>query len=151
MTKFNILLSEDDPDDLFIFEKAIGEILPEIKIKHVYTGQQTVAHLLAGIFMGDEYTQLPDIILADLNSPFFVLETIREIRIYQQFDHIPIYIFSNDETQETLRLSLEAGATAFYKKPRSFNELNSIMRSIIPRHRPSTIAKTVGKTGHASQ
>jgi CheY-like chemotaxis protein len=146
MTKFNILLSEDDPDDLFIFEKVIGEMRPDINIQHTYTGQQTVARLLGGMLCAGKTVQLPCMLIADLNSPFFVVDTIREIRIYQEFDHIPIYIFSTDETEETRQLSLEAGASGFFKKPRSFSELSRIMRTVIPSDPPLETAKTAEET-----
>jgi CheY-like chemotaxis protein len=130
--ELSILISEDDPDDQYLFKSACHEVATKVKIYNVLTGRQLVQNLLEIAVSGrDKGIELPSLIIADLKKPFFELEIIKEIRLYTQFKSIPIYIFSMDGSEALQVKSLAAGAAGFYKKPSTYFDLKTIMRSII--------------------
>jgi two-component system, response regulator len=127
-----VLISEDDPDDQYLFRSAFLEIDKQLKVRNVLTGRQLIDFLLqTSVFAEDQNRQLPRFIVADLKRPFFELEIIREIRIYTQFRLIPIFLFSMDNSIALRTQALNLGVTAFYKKPSTYSDLKNIAREII--------------------
>lgn len=130
---FSILIAEDNPDDYFLFQMAIIETNESIRIYHVYNGAQLMEFLLKE----DPYKKLrshatPDLIITDLKMPFVDgLQVVKRIRDLDQFKHLPVYLFSSNDSEENRDKAEETGATQFYKKPHTFAELQSIITEIL--------------------
>ncbi len=130
--ELSILISEDDPDDQYLFKSACHDVAASARTQIVLTGRHLIQSLLEIAVTGSERgLELPSLIIADLKRPFFGLEIIKEIRVYSQFKNIPIYIFSMDGSELLHQKSIEAGAAGFFKKPSTYFDLKTIMRSII--------------------
>lgn len=142
--KFSILISEDDPDFQFLFEVAISEIDPLIKMNMVYTGQQMLQFLLQSELEDDtQNPDLPDIIMADLKSPFFTPADVKEIRIYKQFNKIPICLFVTDPSEITKTQEVGFANTQVFNKPYTFHDLKTIVHKIIQQNTKSKVDKNL--------
>ena len=127
-----VLISEDDPDDLYLFRSAVMDADRCLEVHNVLTGRQLVQFLLqTAVFVDQKTLQLPRFIIADLNRPFFELDIIREIRVYTQFRAIPIFVFSMENSDHVREKAMEAGATGFFKKPYTYVDLRRIVHEIV--------------------
>lgn len=127
----NVIISEDDPDDQYLFRSALSEAGPGLSVQFVLTGDQLIRQLLRDVLSRGGSLGKPDLIIADLKKPFFWFDSLREIRIYTQFSEIPVHLFSMSGTPELEQAALNHGATGFYQKPYTFNELRKIVRDIV--------------------
>lgn len=87
---------------------------------------------LAGI---DAFNQeRPDLIISDIVMPNLNgLELIRKIRLTEGDNNIPIIILSAKATPEDQQKGMDAGATAYLKKPCKSVELTDTVRLLLNR------------------
>jgi CheY-like chemotaxis protein len=137
--KLSILIAEDNPDDFFLFQMAIIEADESIHIYHVNNGAQLIEFL-----MKDDISKklrshaVPDLIITDLKMPFLDgLEVIRKVKSHKEFENIPIYLFSSNDSDANKEKAKEVGASAFYKKPHTFRELQATIKKILKQHNAS--------------
>jgi DNA-binding response OmpR family regulator len=77
---------------------------------------------------------LPDLIIADLNTPRFSgLELIEQIKISDFFNSIPIIVLSGEESTARRIECLNAGADDFIVKPFNPAELDARIKVILRR------------------
>lgn len=97
-------------EDSKLLHKMYGAILRQTEMLYALNGQEAL-QLLA---------QHPDIdlILLDINMPTMNgLEFLKEIRADAAFSQIPVVIISTETDEEDIVRGLQAGATAYIKKP----------------------------------
>jgi CheY-like chemotaxis protein len=131
--KFSILIGEDNPDDYFLMQLAIHEENEAINIYHAFNGKQ----LLEFIEKEDVYKKIsghdtPDLIITDLQMPFMNgLDVIKKIKDMKNMEGVPIYIFSNNDSETVRDKANKSGATRFYRKPHTFLDLKELVREIL--------------------
>ena len=77
---------------------------------------------------------LPDIIIADLNTPQMGgLQLIEQLKISGFFSAIPVIVLSGEESTETRIVCLDAGADDYIVKPFNPRELEARIRAILRR------------------
>ena len=77
---------------------------------------------------------LPDIIIADLNTPLMGgLQLIEQLKISGFFSAIPVIVLSGEESTETRIVCLDAGADDYVVKPFNPRELEARMKAILRR------------------
>ncbi|MEO7047617.1 MAG: response regulator [Ferruginibacter sp.] len=119
----HILIADDDQDDILLFENALEETCPDLKLTSANNGQ-TLLNLLKKI-------STPDAILLDLNMPKKNgKECLVEIRSNKEFNHVPIIILTTSANEADKAYCLSRGANQYYVKPSSFQGLKSIVQSI---------------------
>jgi two-component system response regulator len=135
--KFSILVAEDNPDDYFLLQMAIIEANEDIHIYHVYNGAQLMEFLLQeGVNKKLRHHANPDLIITDLKMPFVDgLQVVKKVRDLDQFKHIPVYLFSDNDSDSNKAKAVETGATRFYRKPHTFAQLQSIIREILKENK----------------
>jgi two-component system, response regulator len=70
MTSFTVLLAEDDPDDRFLMEQALGELRTGADLRIVEDGEELLHYLRREEKYGDPtFFPRPALILLDLNMP----------------------------------------------------------------------------------
>jgi DNA-binding response OmpR family regulator len=140
--KFSVLISEEDPDFQFLFKIAVNYIDPEIEINIVYTAEQVMDYLQKGDLQRELNRQsLPDVIIADLKTPFFEWNDVAEIRSLQQFKKTPLYVFVVDDTVFLRQKLLESGATDVFKRPDTFQDLRSILSGVLKKSKKPVVDK----------
>ena len=115
-----ILLADDDEDDRMLFEDALHQVRPDIKLLTAGAGAFLIKALREG--------PLPDIIFLDLNMPGKNgFECLRDIRKDDSYRHIPVIIFSTTAQTEAVDRTYELGANYFMRKPQSFPGLKKLI------------------------
>jgi DNA-binding response OmpR family regulator len=132
-----IFISEDDPDDQFIFRTAIREVNPTAQITFFFNSRDLIRHLIDS--NTDKPESNPDLIIGDLKIPFFDLRDIAEIRVHDDLHEIPVFVFAESFSDISNSAALELGATEFFHKPNSLHRLKDIMRSILDRKKPEPV------------
>ncbi|MBS1564501.1 MAG: response regulator [Bacteroidetes bacterium] len=121
----HICMADDDPDDYYLFETALKEVEPDVKLSWF----DSCDKLLACLHTGED---LPDIIVLDMNMPGntghqCLLTIKREARLL----HIPVFIYSTCGTQSTIKKAKECGASNYYVKPPSIQQIKEIIINIM--------------------
>lgn len=115
MKKYKIILVENDEDEqMFMREgfesSGLFEILTQVRNGDVLFE-----------YMREHSTQLPDIILSDLNMPGKNgMDIITEIRNTPAYQHLPVIITSTSSTKSIMEKCLAAGASDYVVKPDTF-------------------------------
>ncbi len=128
--KFTVLVADDSPDDQYIFQVAINEVAPNAEIIFVYNGSQLVDYFTGDNAEKNSRFKLPDVILADLNMPFFSgFEALNKIRINNCIV-VPVYIFSGLVTPVEKDHAPLFGVNGIFRKPSSISELKKILLQV---------------------
>ena len=124
MKKKTILLVEDtQPDELLIL-RTLNKINLANGVDVVRDGQQALDYLFReGEFAGRAGTDLPTVVLLDINLPRVSgLEVLERLRADPRTRLLPVVILtSSDEDRDRVR-SYENGANSFVRKPLAFAE-----------------------------
>jgi CheY-like chemotaxis protein len=124
MNPEKILLIDDDHDDQLFFLDAIRDIDATIVCEVANDGIEGIEKLKS--------EALPDLIFLDLNMPYMNgFDFLLLIRKEQQYDDIPVIIFTTSSHQRDIETSRELGAKAFLTKPNNFNELAKKLAALV--------------------
>jgi DNA-binding response OmpR family regulator len=136
------LISENDPDYQFLYKVAISEINPDIEINLVFAGEQVLQYLLKDKLARELNRQiLPNLIIASYDEKHFSEKVLSDIRAYERFYTIPVYVLRSDFSEskrEALRL---AGANDVFQKPETFLELKERLSKLVLSHTPKKLTK----------
>jgi len=123
----HVLLADDDPDDVALFEEALSEIPVSVVLNRCENGIE-----LMEILQTSAAEALPHIIFLDLNMPKKTgFECIKEIRQYDTLKHIPVVIISTSFDREIIHLLYQQGANRYLLKPNNFGHLKSLINHIL--------------------
>ncbi len=124
-----LLLVEDDPNDILLFEKAIGRSDLEADVLVLRDGEEAIAYL-----SGKEKSKKPsppDLILLDLKLPrksgFEVLEWIKN---HPHLQTTPVIILSSSKEAQDLKTAYELGANSYLVKPTGFTALHEMVKDV---------------------
>lgn len=112
-----IYLVDDDLEDQEIFSDAIEMIDTKVNLKLFDNGVDLMADLYAD-------TPLPDVIFLDLYMPLMNgEECLKDIRQNEEFDKVPLVIYSSILDMDKIDELFEMGANRYLHKPSTFNAL----------------------------
>jgi len=116
-----ILLAEDNPDDVLIFQIAFRRALLPYDIYVVRDGQQVVDYITGiGQYSDRGKFPLPDILVLDLKMPiksgFDVLEWLRDHPTVSKFN--VVVLSSSDDQRDARKVESLGVGTFFVKSPR---------------------------------
>jgi CheY-like chemotaxis protein len=124
---YNILLADDDDDDCSFFKEALDELNLPVTLVTVHDGVQLMDHLKA-----NSPNSLPDILFLDLNMPRKNgHECLKEIKELNEFDTLPVIIFSTSLDVEIVDLMYQKGATHYIRKPGEFSKLKTVINNAL--------------------
>ena len=124
-----ILLVEDDPDDVFLIRKVLGQAPIDADLVVVEHGQAALDHL-------NKFTSLhgegvPVLVLLDLNMPVMDgHEFIRIIRQHPVFYSLPIVVLTTSSDAAVVRMAYKEGASAVVTKVDSLEGMGEIVNAI---------------------
>lgn len=129
MTKMHqptILIAEDDPDDALMLKDAFSEI-NQTAITFLNNGKQLIEHIQKLL----QNNEQPNLVVIDLNMP--VLDgrgVINELKKSVATQHIPLVVLSTTKDKDDIAAIIALGASDFFTKPSSFNDLVKITNTI---------------------
>jgi CheY-like chemotaxis protein len=116
-----ILLAEDNPDDVLIFQIAFRRAVLPYDIYVVRDGEQVIEYLTgSGQYADRNQFPLPNVLVLDLKMPirsgFEVLEWLRE---QPEFEKLQVVILSSSDDSRDVGKASDLGVkTYFIKSPR---------------------------------
>lgn len=117
-----VVLVDDDPDDIDIFQDAINEFCPQLDLLIVKDGNQLIELLK---------TVIPNLIVLDLHLPKMNgLESLRKIRSYACYDKVPIMIYSASKSKKEMDECIKNGADYFAVKSGSKRDIANLANGI---------------------
>jgi len=127
MKKYQIVLVENDDDERLFMKKGIEQTgLFEI-VAQAENGQLLLD------WLQENQTQLPDLILSDLNMPvtngYEVLEALQD----KAYGHLPVVITSTSSAPTIIAKCLSLGAADYLIKPDTFLEYDVYGKELYQR------------------
>jgi CheY-like chemotaxis protein len=136
MPDFTILMADDDPDDRFLMEQALGELRTCIDFRFVEDGEELMDYLFrTGNFTDAALSPRPALILLDLNMPKKDgRKALLEIKADPDLQGIPVVIWTTSDEREDKVQCRREGADIFATKPNSYTELVKSVRALVRRY-----------------
>lgn len=145
----SVLLVEDSEDDAFFFRWTLEKCGIRCEIVHASDGAIAIEHLTAAMPGGGGPTF--DLVFLDLKLPaltgFEVLNWIRERRFTPPLD---VAVLSGSEHASDIQRAHMLGATAYYVKPLSIEQLRTRFESWQTRHSTPAEVSVVESTAFAT-
>jgi CheY-like chemotaxis protein len=119
----SIILAEDDVDDQNIFQIALQEVDPAIRLDFVANGKELLNLL-------QNFT--PDLLFLDLEMPYKNgLECLVDIRDNPLLHDLPVIVFSSTTKPSNIQTAYEMGAHLFFIKPPVYQDYLSSIKAIL--------------------
>jgi CheY-like chemotaxis protein len=120
-----IFYTDDDRDDIAIFEDAVSEVGGEINLLTQSNGASLIHQL-------KNPPPVPTMVFLDWNMPGKNGdEVLIEIRATKSLHHIPVLVFSTSSSIENIEAARRLGANMYVTKPSSFNDIVQIIRDCV--------------------
>ena len=129
-----IMLIEDDPDDVYLFQRALDQLKAGI-------GREVVLELAGDgldasyqISVEDLTSRLPDVLVLDLNMPRLDgVKFLHALRETFALKDLPVVVLTTSTAAPVHEEALKAGAHKVFVKPDSADALLEIVAEIIDR------------------
>jgi two-component system response regulator len=131
MTTTPILLVEDEPNDVFFFQRAMKRVGLMNPLQVANDGREAIDYCEgAGRFAKREEFPLPCLVLLDLKLPYVMgLDVLKWIR--QQPEWAPIVLILSSSSAETdIAAAYRLGANAYLVKPAEVGKLEDMVKAI---------------------
>jgi len=121
-SNFNILLIDDSEREAKLFETALLQVAPRLKLYWVATVKEGLEYLRQeGRF---QRTGPVNIVICDLNLPGAGgLEFVAEMKKDPAFQPIPLIVFSGSQAREDIHRAYSLGANSYLVKPMTLDML----------------------------
>ncbi|HSU51941.1 MAG TPA: response regulator [Segetibacter sp.] len=119
----HILLAEDDEDDVELFQSALLDACPDVKLTVANNGVELLNVL--------PVLPKPNLIVLDVNMPKKSgKECLLEIRKMKKFDDVPVVILSTSSYKEDIDFCLSNGADNYLQKPPCVEDMKKIVEML---------------------
>jgi DNA-binding response OmpR family regulator len=124
-----ILHIEDEENDAFLFQHAMGKVSSDVCIQVASDGQKAIDYL-AGNFANRVEFPLPALVLLDLKLPHIPgLDVLKWIRQEAGLS-IPVVILSASENEDDTAAAYKLGANAYLVKPSDLSQLTGLAKAL---------------------
>jgi CheY-like chemotaxis protein len=128
------MLIDDDPDDLFLFERALDSVKAglrqEIALERAGDGLEAAYR----VSIEDLTNSLPDVLVLDLNMPRLNgVKFLHALRGTLELSDLPVFVLTTSTAQPVHDEALSAGADKVFVKPDSGEALSAIAAEIVRR------------------
>ena len=129
-----VLLIEDDPDDIFLFERALDRMRArtgrEVALEHAGDGLDAAYR----VSLEDLTNKLPDVLVLDLNMPRLNgVKFLHALRATLELSELPVFVLTTSTARPVHEEALRAGADKVFVKPDSADALSEIAAEIVER------------------
>jgi DNA-binding response OmpR family regulator len=132
LTRYTILLVEDDPNDVFLLRRAFRKAKLENAVQVVADGDTAVAYLAGqGAFADRARYPLPILILLDLKLPRRSgLEVLGWLRQQAELKRLPVVMLSSSNEVIDINRAYDLGVNSYLVKPTTFQVLLEMIRTL---------------------
>jgi two-component system response regulator len=132
MNSHVILLIEDTPSDEELTLRALKKAGIANKVVVMRDGAAALDYLFAtGAHVGRDPTDLPQIVLLDLNLPKLGgLDVLRAIRADERTRTLPVVILTSSSETKDVNRGYESGANSYVVKPVNFIQFAEAVRQL---------------------
>ena len=117
MKTHSILLVEDDELDVISFRRSLKELASDYELHTAYNGKEALTFLNSC----DE-SQLPDVILLDLNMPKMNgIEFLKILRNDERLKGISVFIITTSTENSDRVVTEQLGISGYILKPLNYN------------------------------
>jgi CheY-like chemotaxis protein len=129
---YRVLLIEDDPDDIYLFQRALDQVKAgmgrDVVLDRVGDGLEATYQ----VSVDDLMSRLPDVLVLDLNMPRMDgVKFLHALRETFQLADLPVVVLTTSTAAQVHEEALRAGADLVYVKPDSADALIEIAREVI--------------------
>lgn len=125
--KLTILHVEDNPRDARLLQETINGAGCDIEVCLASNGQGAFETLLDR----DVHGGVPDLILLDCHLPDISgEEVLHRLKNHPELRRIPVVVFSDDDTERTIRTMYDAHANAYVMKPDTLDGYQQMVDSL---------------------
>ena len=122
-SNIQVLLTDDDADDLMLFQEAIKEISLSIQLAFVENGKDLLQLL--------EENYNPNLIFLDLNMPGKSgKDCLKEIKSNPLHRNIPVIMYSTSNNKDDIETCYKQGADLYVIKPYLFTDIVKMLEKI---------------------
>ena len=128
-----ILLAEDDPNDVILFQRAMERASLSVdSLKVVRDGEKAISYLSGqGLYADRDLYPLPALLLLDLKMPRKSgPEVLSWIRKQPQLRYLIVVFLTSSNSSDDVRIAYEAGANSYLVKPVEFTEMVEMIRKV---------------------
>ena len=128
----SVLMAEDDPNDVFLLERAFKAAEIRNSLHHVADGEEAIEYLSGrGKFADRAQFPLPGLLILDLKMPRKTgMDVLRWLRGVPGLRCLPVIIFSSSAQPLDVELAYQLGANVFVVKPAGLAERADFARTI---------------------
>ena len=129
-----IMLIEDDPDDVYLFQRALDQVKAGIGRDVVLEVAGDGLEASYQISVEDLMSRLPDVLVLDLNMPRLDgVKFLHALRETFELKSLPVVVLTTSTAAPVHEEALKAGADTVFVKPDSAEALHEIVAEIIDR------------------
>lgn len=131
--QFNILLVEDEPNDVFLIERAFKKCDSPHCLRAVHDGEQAVAYLGGTREFADRQKfPIPSLVLLDLKLPRRSgLEVLAWLRSrHDSLKRLPVVVLTSSKQSSDVNRAYELGANSYLVKPVAFDGLLDLVKAL---------------------
>lgn len=129
---YTILLVEDDPNDVFLIQRAFRRINLANPIQVVQDGEAAVLYLSGqDPYVDRDRYPFPILVLLDLKLPRRSgLEVLEWLRQQPKLKRLPVVVLTSSRENSDLNRAYDLGANSYLVKPVAFDGLLEMVRSL---------------------
>ena len=125
-----VLLVDDDPNDILLFQNAVEESSLRVQLQTVRDGYDAIEYLKGeGAFGNRAEYPLPGIVILDLHMPRVGgLAVLRWIRSQPSLAGLPVIVFTGSDYLRSVTEAMENGADTYVVKDQDTNGLIDLLQ-----------------------
>jgi len=132
-SQFNILLVEDEPNDVFLIDRAFRKCNFQQPLQVVNDGEQALAYLGGTKEYADRHKYpVPSLLLLDLKLPRRSgLEVLAWLRNREDsLKRLPVVVLTSSKQSSDVNRAYELGANSYLVKPVAFDGLLELIKAL---------------------
>lgn len=129
---YTILLVEDEPNDVFLFERAFRKLNLSGNLQVASDGEAAISYLTGeGEYADRERYPIPSLVLLDLKLPRISgLEILSWLRQQPGLKRLLVVVLSSSKETIDINRAYDLGANSYLVKPVAFGTLVNIVKTL---------------------
>ena len=130
--EYVVLLADDDPNDVFLLQRAFQKTNIANPLRVVRDGEEAMAYLGGqGQYADRQLHPLPVLLLLDLKMPRKSgFEVLRWVRQQSGLKRLPVVVLTSSNQNPDINKAFDLGANSYIVKPGGFDSLVEMVKNL---------------------